>query len=74
MKRILCSPQPCGQFEGGKYAPIVVAIVLTWDLNVQQGLFKLTMKLNSTQAMAEMVALVVDKVNPIIVNPLIYLW
>ncbi len=68
----LCSS--CGQFKGGKFVPIVVAIISTWDFDVEQGLFKLTMKSNSTQAMVEVVAFVVDKINPIIVNSLICSW
>jgi hypothetical protein len=36
--------------------------------------FKLTMKSNVSQVMAEVVVLVTDKVNPCIVNPLIRLW
>jgi hypothetical protein len=43
-------------------------------LDAQQGLFKLTMKLNATQAMVEIVALASDKVNPTIINPLTHMW
>lgn len=69
-----CNPWPCGQSKGGEFVPIVVAIISTWDLDVQHGFLKMTMKLNSTQTMVEMVPLIVDKVNPIIVNSLIHLW
>jgi len=44
------------------------------DLDVQQGLFKLTMKSNAIQAMVEVSQLIIDKVNPQIVNPLTHLW
>jgi hypothetical protein len=36
---------------------MVLAILSCWDLDVQQGLFKLTMKSNIVQAMVEVVAL-----------------
>lgn len=38
------------------------------------GPFILTMKLNSTQTMVEVVAFIANKVNPIIVNHFICLW
>jgi len=41
-----------------------VLVISSWDLDAQQGLFKLTMKSNAYQMMAEVVVLVVDKVNP----------
>jgi hypothetical protein len=47
---------------------------LGWDLNAQQGLFKLTMKSNVSQMMVKVVALATSKMNPQIVNPLICLW
>ncbi len=50
---------------------MVPAILSSWDLDAQQGLFKLTMESNATQAMVEIVALAFDKVNPPIINPLI---
>jgi hypothetical protein len=56
------------QYQGGKYALIVLAIFSRWDLDAHQGLFKLTMKSNFVQIMVEMVALASDKVNPIIVR------
>jgi len=48
---------------------MVPMILSRWELGVQHGLFKLTMKSNSTQAMAEIMALAFDKVNHIIVKP-----
>jgi hypothetical protein len=39
------------------------------NLGAQHGLFKLTMKLNTAQAMFEIVALASNKVNPSILNP-----
>jgi hypothetical protein len=50
---------------------MVHAILLGWDLDVQQSLFKLTMKLNDAQAMVEVVVIASNKANPIIVNPFI---
>jgi hypothetical protein len=58
----------------GKFALVVLAILSSWDLDAQQRLFKLTMKSNAFQAMAKVVALVANKVNPQIVNPLTCLW
>jgi hypothetical protein len=48
---------------------MVPTIISCWDLDVQQGLFKLTMKLNDVQAMVEVVVIASNKANPIIVNP-----
>ncbi len=48
-------------------------ILSGWDLDAQQGLFKLTMKSNGTQTMVEIVALAFDKVNPTIINPLTHM-
>ncbi len=48
---------------------MVPAILWAWDLDVQQGLFKLTMKSNIAQTMAEVKALAFNKVNPTIINP-----
>jgi hypothetical protein len=48
---------------------MVSSIILAWDLNVQNGLFKLTMKSNIVQAMAKVVALVINQTNLIFVNP-----
>jgi hypothetical protein len=49
-------------------------ILSGWDLDAQQGLFKLTMKSNATQAMVEIVTLAFDKVSPTIINPLTHMW
>jgi hypothetical protein len=53
---------------------VVLAVLSGWDLDAQQRLFKLTMKSNASQAMAKVMALVANKVNPQIVNPLTHLW
>jgi hypothetical protein len=53
---------------------MVPAIFSSWYLDAQQGLFKLTMKSNIVQAMAEVVVLAYDKVNPTIINPLTCMW
>jgi hypothetical protein len=74
LKGFYFSSQPCGQYQGGKFASIVLVVILRWDLNAQQGFFKLIMKSNSTQAMGEVVAIAFDKANPIIVNPLTRWW
>jgi len=53
---------------------MVPAIISEWDLDAQQGLFKLKMKFNAVQVKAEVPALVTNKVNPQIVNPFTRLW
>ncbi len=45
-------------------------ILSSWGLDAQQGLFKLTTKFNAAQAMAKVVAIASNKVNPTIINPL----
>jgi hypothetical protein len=74
LKGFYCSPSTCGQYQGGKCALIVLVVLSGWDLDAQQGLFKLIMKSNSTQAMDEVVALASNKANPIIVNMLTCVW
>jgi hypothetical protein len=74
LKKIYGSSHPCGQPKDDKYAPMVLTILSGWDLDVQQGLFKLTMKSNIVQTMVEVVALAFDKVNPTIINPLTRMW
>jgi hypothetical protein len=49
-------------------------ILSSWGLDAQQGLFKLTMKFNTIQAMIEIVTLAFDKVNPTIINPVTHMW
>jgi hypothetical protein len=56
-----------------KFASMVL-VLLSWDLDAQQRLFKLTRKSNASQAMVEVVVLVANKVNPQVVNPLTCLW
>ncbi len=53
---------------------MVLVIFLAWNLDVQQGLFKLNMKSNAVQAMAKVVALTIDKAHPMVVNPFTHLW
>ncbi len=62
------SPHPCGQPKDGKSTPMVPTIFSGWDLDAQQGLFKLTTKFNAAQAMAKVVASASNKVNPTIIN------
>jgi len=69
LKGFYYTPWPCGQFKDNNFILMVPAILSCWDLDVQQGLFKLTMKLNDVQAMAEVVVIASNKANPIIVNP-----
>ncbi len=57
-----------------KFASMVLVVLSSWDLDAEQRLFKLTMKSNDSQAMAKVVALVANKVNSQIVNPLNCLW
>jgi hypothetical protein len=69
LKGFYCIPRPCGQFKDNNSILMVPTIFSCWDLDVQQGLFKLTMKLNDVQAMGEVVFIASNKANPIIVNP-----
>jgi hypothetical protein len=48
---------------------MVLVVLLGWDLDAQEGFFKLTMKSNVSQAMAKVVASAATEVNPQIVNP-----
>jgi len=64
LKAFYCTPCPCGVAVDDKLAPMVLAILLVWDLDVQQRFFKLTMKSSATQAMAEVLALASDKAHP----------
>jgi hypothetical protein len=57
-----------------KSTSMVLALLSSWDLNAQQGFFKLTMKSNTFQVMAEVVALAINKVNPQNVNPFTCFW
>jgi hypothetical protein len=52
---------------------MVLATLSSWDLDTQQGLFKLTMKSNA-QAMVEVMVLASDKINPTIINPFTCMW
>jgi hypothetical protein len=74
LKDFYGSERTYGIQTNGKYASMVCVVLSGWDLNAQQGLFKLTMKSNASQEMVEVVALAVDKVNPQIVNPFTCLW
>jgi hypothetical protein len=47
---------------------MVHVILSSWDLDVQQGMFKLNMKKCSSN-MPKVMALAFDKVNLVIVNP-----
>jgi hypothetical protein len=49
-------PHACQQCKDDKFPPMVLAILLRWELDAQQGLFKLTMKFNFVQTMVEIVA------------------
>jgi len=74
LKDFYYNPCPCGQPKDGKSALTVLAILSGQDLDVQQGLFKLTMKSNIVQAIVEVVVFTSDKVNPTIINPLTCIW
>ncbi len=49
-------PHACQQSKDDKFPLMVLPILLMWELDVQQGLFKLTMKFNFVQTMVEIVA------------------
>jgi hypothetical protein len=53
---------------------LVPTILLGWELDVQQSLFKLKMKSNYAQAMVERMTLAFDKANPTIINVLTNIW
>jgi hypothetical protein len=53
---------------------MVLVIFSAWNLDVQQGLFKLNMKSSVAQAMANVVAITIDKAHPMVVNPFTHLW
>jgi len=74
LRNFSSSPHPCGQPKDGKSASMVPAIFSSWDLDAQQGLFKVTTKFNAAQAMAEVMALASNMVNPIIINTLTCMW
>jgi hypothetical protein len=74
LKKFYYSPRPCGQPKDNKFARMVPTILSSWDLDVQQGLFKLTMKSNIAQAMVEIVALAFNKVFLTIINLLTCTW
>jgi len=69
-----CNPHPCGQPKDDKFVPMVVIIISSWDLNVQQSLLKFTMKSNNIQTMVEVLTFAFDKVNPTIINPFTHMW
>jgi hypothetical protein len=74
LKELYSNPRACGVATSCKSQSMVLAIIFEWDLDAQQGFFKLMMKFNAIQAKVEILALVSNKVNPHIVNPLTRLW
>jgi len=46
LKKKFNCPCPCGVATNNKSTLMVHVVLLGWDLDAQQGLFKLTMKLN----------------------------
>jgi hypothetical protein len=44
LKGFYCTPCSCGITIDGKLAPMMLVILSTWDLDAQQGFFKLPMK------------------------------
>jgi hypothetical protein len=70
---LLLHLRKCGVVVDGKLA-MMMFVLLAWNLDVQQGLFKLNMKCNTAQAMAKVVALTIDKAHPMVVNPFTHLW
>ncbi len=69
LKDLYGNPRACGIATSGKSWSMVPAIIFEWDMDAQQGLFKLTMKFNAVQAKVEVSTLVTKKVNPHIVDP-----
>jgi hypothetical protein len=53
---------------------VVLTIFSSWDLDVQQGFFKLIMKFNVVQVMVNVGILTIDKAHPLIINPFTHLW
>ncbi len=64
MKAFNCTLRQCGVVVDGKLVLMVLVILLAWNLDVQQGLFKLTIKSNVAQTMAKVMALTIDKAHP----------
>ncbi len=58
------NPRSCGVAIGDKLKWMVLAILFEWDLDAQQGLFKLMMNSNVTQAMEKVSTLIINKVKP----------
>lgn len=74
LKEFYGNPHACGVAIGDKSQSMVLTIIFEWDLDAKKRLFNLTMKSNVAQAMAKISTLVIDKVNPQIVNPFTHLW
>jgi hypothetical protein len=52
---------------------VVFTIFSSWDLDVQQGVFKLIMKFNVVQVMVNVGVLTIDKAHTLIINPFTHL-
>ncbi len=64
LKKFYGNPSACGVAIGDKSQWMVPTILFGWDLDAQQGLFKLMMKSNVAQAMAKVSTLFINKVKP----------
>jgi hypothetical protein len=64
LKKFYGNPHACGVVIGDKSQSMVLAILSGWDFDAQQGLLKLMMKSNVTQAMAKVSTLTINNVKP----------
>jgi hypothetical protein len=53
---------------------VVFNMFSSWDLDVQQGFFKLIMKFNVVQVVVNVGVLRIDKAHPLIINFFTHLW
>ncbi len=74
LKNFYWNPCPCGEMKEWKSTHMVFAIVFSWNLDAQQGLFKLIMKSNAFQSVVEVMVFAFNKANPIVINHLTHMW
>jgi Na+-transporting methylmalonyl-CoA/oxaloacetate decarboxylase beta subunit len=73
-ERVLLHPMSMRLVIDDKSTLVVFTIFSSWNLDVQQGFFKLIMKLNLVQVMVDVGVLTIDKAHPLIINPFTHLW
>jgi Na+-transporting methylmalonyl-CoA/oxaloacetate decarboxylase beta subunit len=73
-ERVLLHPMSMQLVIDDKSTLVMFTIFSSWDLDVQQGFFKLIMKFNVVQVMVNVGVLTIDKAHPLIINPFTHLW